>query len=171
MTTMWSILLYLSIPTALALLAVILFCHGIFQRLNDLAMLLVGRFIFARFNVLPFPLIQLLLVLHVLTALVMGTSVYNWHQSHPKLSPNAPLDVVVSYNGKAWRQQRNLYLICLSLVLWWSAQHQPQHSATHSFPHLSHTLHSTSKWPLLTLSAAARPVCVYVTGCCTRCIS
>ena len=115
----WYLLLYFSIPCALLLLLIILFAHGALQGLNDVAMSLVGRVIFAQFNVLPVPLIQLVLGLHVLTAIVTGTSVYQWHQNHPPLGPGAPLDTIVNYNSKAWRQQRNLYLVCLSLVLWW----------------------------------------------------
>ena len=115
----WYIILYFSIPCALLLLAIILFAHGALQGLNDIVMMLVGRLIFATFNVLPVPLIQLILALHVLTAIVQGTNVYQWHQNHPPLGPHAPLDTSVNYNSKAWRQQRNLYLVCLSLVLWW----------------------------------------------------
>ena len=115
----WYILLYFSIPCALLLLFIILFAHGALQALNDFVMSIVGRLIFAQFNVLPFPLIQLVLAIHVLTAIVQGTSVYQWHQNHPPLGPGAPLDTIVNYNSKAWRQQRNLYLVCLSLVLWW----------------------------------------------------
>ena len=134
---MWSLLLYISIPCALLLLAVILFCHGVFQRLNDMAMLLVGRFIFGRFNVLPFPLIQMLLVLHALSALWMGINVYYWHSNHPAPSHTAHHTISLEYNAKAWRKQRNLYLLCLSLVLWWSARLQP-----HTTPHT--TLHTRS---------------------------
>ena len=115
----WSILLYISIPTALVLLLIMLFAHGPLQQLNDIVASLVGRLIFAQFNVLPVPLIQLVLAIHVLTGIIVGTSVYQWHQNHPKLGPGAPLDTIVNYNSKAWRQQRNLYLVCLSLVLWW----------------------------------------------------
>jgi hypothetical protein len=117
--SIWSLLLYISIPTALLLLLIILFCHGALQQLSDVTMLMVGRLIFARFNVLPFPLIQLVLGIHLLTAVVQGTSVYQWHSNHPPLGPNAPLDTLVNYNSKAWRGQRNLYLVCFSLVLWW----------------------------------------------------
>ena len=115
----WYILLYFSIPSALLLLSILLFAHGTLQRLNDAVMLLIGRLIFAQFNILPVPLIQLVLALHVLTGIVQATNVYQWHQNHPPLGPGAPLDTIVNYNSKAWRQQRNLYLVCLSLVLWW----------------------------------------------------
>ena len=123
MVSFWSVLLYFFIPAALLLLAIILFCHGALQSLNDWAMLLVGRLIFARFNTLPFPLIVGVLGIHVLTAVIQGTSVYTFHQSHPPLGPGAQWDTV-KYHSKMWRQQRNLYLVCLSLVLWWSP-HSP----------------------------------------------
>jgi hypothetical protein len=92
----WSILLYFSIPTALVLLAIILFAHGALQRLNDFVMLVVGRIIFARFNLLPFPLILGVLAVHVFTAVVVGTNVYNCMAHIAHITPRAclPLDLV-----------------------------------------------------------------------------
>ena len=158
----WSILLYFFIPCALLLLFIILFCHGALQRLNDLAMLLVGRIIFARFNILPFALIQGVLIVHVLMAVVQGTNVYYWQSNHPPLPPGAPLDVAVNYNSKAWRQQRNLYLVCLSLVLWWSANAKPALCGPS-------TISRPSPLTSTTVPRASVRSFACAAGCCTPC--
>ena len=116
----WSLILYFSIPGALLLLLIILFAHGAFQGLNDVVMSLIGRLIFTTFNaVLPVPLIHFVLAIHVLTAVILGTNVYQRHQNPSPLGHDTQAHHLHAFNSKGWRQQRNLYLVCLSLVLWW----------------------------------------------------
>lgn len=62
--------------------------------------------------------IQSLLALLGVIALALGTSVYNDGQRD--VPSTMPLNTQLMVQAKGWRNQRNLYLTCLALALWWS---------------------------------------------------
>jgi hypothetical protein len=114
-----TVLLYVAIPMAVTLLLILQFAHGSFQRINDLVMRGVGALMFSKFGVLPLPLIHIILLGHLVMTVVMITSVYNY-ESGKKPSISAPLETQIQHHAKVWRAQRNLYLTCLSLSLWYA---------------------------------------------------
>ena len=117
--SLWWLILYGFIPTAVVLLLIIHFAHGTLQRLNDATMWVVGRIMFAQFNVLPLPLCTAIIIFHIILAVTQATTVYNYSVNQLAPTKLSPLDVQITYQAKEFRAQRNLYLTCLSLALWW----------------------------------------------------
>jgi hypothetical protein len=64
------------------------------------------------------PFIKAVLAVLGIIAALVGLSVYNDGQ-RDALPSNMPLDKQILYQAKGWRNQRNLYLSCLALALWW----------------------------------------------------
>lgn len=79
----------------------------------------VGALIFSKFGVLPLPLIHIILLCHLVMTVVMITTVYQY-ESGKRPSISAPLETQIQHQSKVWRAQRNLYLTCLSLSLWYA---------------------------------------------------
>ena len=62
--------------------------------------------------------IKAALALLSITSLLVGVSVYNDGQREA-LPASMPLDKQILVQAKTFRNQRNLYLSCLALALWW----------------------------------------------------
>lgn len=119
MLTFWWVIVYCLIPLAVFLLI----CSTWFSHDG-----LLGRF---HNTVLPkilfypipgagpnLPFIKFLLISLSLVAGITALQVYLAEWRDP-LPASTPLDKQLMHQGKIWRNQRNLYLTCLALALWW----------------------------------------------------
>jgi len=116
MLSFWVLLLAL-VPVAVLLLAVSsLLPHQ--GRAHDTFQRLVSMILFCPVPGAPqVTFIKLVLVVLSLTAVFTGASVYN-DGNRAALPPHADVATQLKYQAKGWRDQRNFYLTCLALSLW-----------------------------------------------------
>lgn len=81
----------------------------------------VGQIIFSKFGFLPIPLIQCILLIHIIGVAIKSNQVYQSSYRDLIHTSGAEIHYAKEFQlqSKEFRSQRNLYLLCLSLLSWW----------------------------------------------------
>lgn len=88
-------------------------------RLHSIYVSYVSVIIFWEIPGTKVPFIRAVISLLSIIALTTGITVFNDSNREP-LPPTTPLPTQLLTQAKEWRNQRNLYLTCLALSLWFS---------------------------------------------------